>query len=343
MKICYWTNYSNEHHRVLFKALRDLGVDLIVFYFKHYEADRLDMGWKEENDYAEWEHFARTPKEAQKYTNNLSSYHHIITSYFNLTHWKTITYCIRHQIQWSAVLEPGTGSSKTVLHRVLFTQVMNRTGHSLFAISSLAISFFKKQGVKPEKIILHAHATPPTLNPCDIHAPLPLTFTFCGNTIHRKGFDLLIQAFQSVHSEYSKIRLIITGTPPKYPQPGITYKGFFHPKDVDRFLSEAHVLVLPSRFDGWGMAIPEGARNGLALIGTNKTGSALDIIKNGENGFLINANSLESLIKAMSNYAKDPQLAITHGTYAKASIDFTSPHACAQRIISILFPHNKNK
>ena len=57
---------------------------------------------------------------------------------------------------------------------------------------------------------------------------------------------------------------------------------------------------MPSRYDGWGLVIPEGMAAGLPVIATNRMGAALDLIRPGINGWLITAGDLDELAKAIS-------------------------------------------
>ena len=50
------------------------------------------------------------------------------------------------------------------------------------------------------------------------------------------------------------------------------------------------VLCVPSRYDGWGLVVPEGLASGLPTIATGRTGAALDLITTGANGWVVEAN-----------------------------------------------------
>ncbi len=336
MKFCYWTNYPNGHHRVFFEALRAQGHELHVCYFQHYDAYRLSMGWGAEGEYAPWEHFVCTPQEADAQIPDLASYHHVVTSFYNWTHWRVIAYCVRRHLPWSAVLEPSRGSWKTAIHRWLLVRLLNWTGSRLFAISSLAMSCYQRLGIDPKKLIHHAHSTPPCQTPPPIRSPKTpyqgITYLFCGIQIPRKGVDILLAAFARVHATHPTSRLLLTGPPPETGEPaGTHYVGYVAPEQIDTLMRQADVIVLPSRFDGWGMTLPEGARNALAMIGTDQVGSALDLIEQGISGYVVSAQSVDALAEAMLIYASHPHLAYRHGQAALTGATFAQPATCARR------------
>ena len=59
------------------------------------------------------------------------------------------------------------------------------------------------------------------------------------------------------------------------------------------------MVCVPSRYDGWGLALVEALASGLPAIGTDQTGSAIDLIAHGRNGWLVKADHYESLVDAL--------------------------------------------
>jgi len=66
------------------------------------------------------------------------------------------------------------------------------------------------------------------------------------------------------------------------------------------------VLCVPSRYDGWGLVVPEGLASGLPVIGTNRMGAALEFVESGRNGWLVSAGDQEALFAAMCEAALMP-------------------------------------
>ena len=135
-----------------------------------------------------------------------------------------------------------------------------------------------------------------------------LRFLFSGSLIHRKGVDLLSSAFARLAEEYEHIELSFLGDGNLHPilekqlskySQRVNFLGFQPWENLPRFYQHADVFCFPSRYDGWGLVVPEALASGLPVIGTDQTGSALELVKNGYNGWLIKAESEELLYQAM--------------------------------------------
>jgi len=137
-------------------------------------------------------------------------------------------------------------------------------------------------------------------------------FLFSGSLIKRKGVDLLARAFVRLAREFPNVRLRIVGDGElrrsiesilTAVKERVEFAGF---KDWDELPGEyasADVLCVPSRYDGWGLVVPEGLASGLPVIATDRMGAALEFVETGRNGWLIRADDEEALWQAMREAA----------------------------------------
>jgi glycosyltransferase involved in cell wall biosynthesis len=72
-------------------------------------------------------------------------------------------------------------------------------------------------------------------------------------------------------------------------------------------LKQAHVLVVPSSYEGFGIVYLEGMAFGLPAIGTT-AGAAGEIIEHGKTGYLIQPNDHQALANHISQLASDRNL-----------------------------------
>lgn len=137
-------------------------------------------------------------------------------------------------------------------------------------------------------------------------------FLFSGSVIARKGVDLLARAFVRLASDVGNVRLKIVGegelrqTLAETLGPvseRVEFMGFKDWDDLPREYARADVLCVPSRYDGWGLVVPEGLASGLPVIATDRMGAALEFIETGRNGWLIRAGDEEALLEAMREAA----------------------------------------
>jgi glycosyltransferase involved in cell wall biosynthesis len=133
-------------------------------------------------------------------------------------------------------------------------------------------------------------------------------FLFSGSLIQRKGVDLLAQAFVLLASEFEHVKLKIMGEGDlanslketlRPVQGRVDFVGFKDWSELPHHYLAADVLCVPSRYDGWGLVVPEGLAAGLPVIGTDRTGAALEFIESGRNGWHIPAGDQNSLLNAL--------------------------------------------
>lgn len=129
-----------------------------------------------------------------------------------------------------------------------------------------------------------------------------LRFLFVGRLSQSKGLSYLFDAVKLFENE---IELSIIGFN-SYPnckvlQSNLSKHNYLGPMPHDNVLQEmrkADVFIFPSLFEGFGMVITEAMSQGTPVIATNRT-CAVDIINNGENGWVVEAGSVESLTNAI--------------------------------------------
>jgi glycosyltransferase involved in cell wall biosynthesis len=169
------------------------------------------------------------------------------------------------------------------------------------------------------------------------------TILFSGSLIHRKGVDLLAQAFLRVARIVPGVRLAILGegelrstlmgvlSPVRE---RVEFLGFKDWDELPRYYGAADVLCVPSRYDGWGLVVPEGLASGLSVIGTDRTGAALEFVKTGINGWLIPANDEDALYVSLCQAATLPKERLSEiSRAARASVTEHTLQAGAQRFI----------
>ena len=156
------------------------------------------------------------------------------------------------------------------------------------------------------------------------------TFLFSGSLIGRKGVDLLAAAFVQLAREFSNVRLRIVGegelrqTLTQTLRTVIERVEFLGFRDWEQLPAEyacADVLCVPSRYDGWGLVVPEGLAAGLPVIASDRMGAALEFVESGRNGWLVRAGDQDTLLEAMREAASLPASELDElGRCARASV-----------------------
>lgn len=127
-----------------------------------------------------------------------------------------------------------------------------------------------------------------------------------GQFIERKGFDLLLEAWNKLDKKNAE--LIIVGGGDKRSEyeafietnklDNVTIIDFLDKKDLYEYYKASDIFILPTREDVWGLVINESMACGLPVISSDNCIAAQELITHGENGFIYPVFDIE----AMKNY-----------------------------------------
>jgi glycosyltransferase involved in cell wall biosynthesis len=159
----------------------------------------------------------------------------------------------------------------------------------------------------------------------------PRRFLFSGSLIPRKGIDLVAAAFLRLATEFPQTTLTILGTGELERalkqqlapcSDRVRFVGFQPWETLPQFYADADVVVVPSRHDGWALVVAEGLASNAPVIGSTRMGAALELIRPGENGWLVKPGNLDSLLAALRQAAAltPPELARMSAA-ARASVE----------------------
>lgn len=174
---------------------------------------------------------------------------------------------------------------------------------SFFVAGDRQASFARKLGY--EDLMYGCYAADIDTFSCEI--PLrsrAQNFIFIGRLNDIKGIDILIDAYYVYRDRVKNPwGLIVAGTGKMAAMiesiPEIHYLGFVSPNRLPHTLQMARCLILPSRFEPWGVAIHEACAAGLPIIATYLCGATTTFVRDGINGYII-PPKIKNLVKAMS-------------------------------------------
>ena len=166
-------------------------------------------------------------------------------------------------------------------------------------------------GADPKRTVIApitALAPEPPIEPHPPAAGETLRYLFVGRLIERKGIDVLLEAFRRVDGG----ELAIVGDGPlreaveaaASQDPRIRLLGHRDGEALADAYRDAHVLMVPSLYEPWGLVVHEGLAHGLPVIATDEVGASDDLIESGTNGYVVPAGSVEALAEAMQAVAK---------------------------------------
>jgi glycosyltransferase involved in cell wall biosynthesis len=132
----------------------------------------------------------------------------------------------------------------------------------------------------------------------------------------RKGFDILFNSFSKLDARFV---LLIIGIPKENQQEVFEYASTFGiaegkllmPGFIDNiyeYYKAMDIFLLPSRSEGFSLALLEAAASGLPLIASKIPGND-EFIEHGKNGLLFNISKPEDLTKDILKLANNRKLA----------------------------------
>lgn len=129
-----------------------------------------------------------------------------------------------------------------------------------------------------------------------------------GSFIRRKGFDVLLNAWEGADDDAGLY--IIGGRPTEEYEAIVRDKSLRHVHFVGHLSKEAlseyyraaDLSVFPTRYDIWGLVVNEALANGLPVISTDRCGAALELIRNGFNGWIVPTDSADGLREGIKEY-----------------------------------------
>ena len=151
--------------------------------------------------------------------------------------------------------------------------------------------------------------------------PASRPFRICYLKEHKPvyGADILIKALSHVIKEIPEVYLTFAGKENDYTghlkklviennlEKHVKFAGQINHENIYPFISEHHVMVMPSRFEGFGVAAAEASACSRAVIAT-EVGGISEIIINGKTGILVPPGDDKTLAKAILNLANDVDL-----------------------------------
>lgn len=174
----------------------------------------------------------------------------------------------------------------------------------------------------------------------------PIKFFFAGKLIQRKGVDNLIRAFLKVLETASDASLTIIGDGPDRPvlerlagehlTSRIRFEGHQDWSSLPKWYAQHDVFVFPSRHDGWGLPVYEAMAAGMPVIATEAIGAALDLVVDGETGYLVPTDSIDPLAEAMLKLTSQPERVLDLGLNGRKAMENYTLEAGARRFVNAI-------
>lgn len=183
-------------------------------------------------------------------------------------------------------------------------------------------------GIPPERLTLVLNGI------ADMHSTRPARWQdprvhvlFVGRLDEQKGFDTLLDAAEPLGDQIV-LRVIgkaVAGpaTIPRKRSPHIEYLGWRSLSEVATEIAAADVVVVPSRWEGFGLVALEAMCGGAAVVASD-VGGLREIVLDGVTGYLVPPDSPERLMRALSRHDRATWQAMGAAGRARYEAMFTA-------------------
>jgi glycosyltransferase involved in cell wall biosynthesis len=167
--------------------------------------------------------------------------------------------------------------------------------------------------------------------------------------VEDKGFDLLLAAISCFGQEERRLtKLLIVGSGPEKwrleaqaRNANLTDQVRFEPwmeyADFCGCIGAADVVVHPARTDAYGGITLTAVGLGVPVIGTRQAGSAVELIEDGQSGFLYDAEDVQALAGHLQRLLHDETLRRSMAEAANAVAERWTAERLADTLIRRLF------
>lgn len=101
----------------------------------------------------------------------------------------------------------------------------------------------------------------------------------------------------------------------------VKFLGFQNQTKLPAFFDLCDVFVLASAKEQWGLIVNEVMNAGRAVIISNEVGCGPDLVRDGENGYIVPVDDVDALSDRLRRITGDPELALSMGRRGREIID----------------------
>lgn len=206
---------------------------------------------------------------------------------------------------------PWRGTAKQWGGRLVSPAVIRPAYDVAFVPSERQGEFARRLGFKDDSILWGSytcdHETFSAVSHVGRRDP-PQRFVYVGRLVPEKGVDVLGDAYRQYRRSVSDPwPLEVCGAGPLGASlagiPDVSLRGFVQPSDLPGVFERAGCLVLPSRFEPWGVVVHEAASAGLAIVCSTECGASSRLVVDGYNGAVVPAGNIGALAIALGRVA----------------------------------------
>lgn len=256
----------------------------------------------------------------------------IVTTGFNPTHLLAYAYASVYGARHVAMTD-GTLQSETALTRVhhWVRQVVYAGTKTFIGASNGTFELYRSYGIDPSRMFKsHLCANNNTFfNAPPVEKRFDLIF--CGRFVAMKNPLFAIEVARSVSLRLGRqVSILFVGSGEMEPQMRTAavaaaeevkcvFPGFARQDELPQLYGSAQIFLFPTQWDVWGVVANEACAAGLPVLVSPFAGSAGELIRDGENGFVLPLN-IEQWADAAVRLLSDKELYVAMSARSRALV-----------------------
>lgn len=350
INICLWQHRPSIHQVALVKALKVKSNLTWLLEFRNTYPERVDMGWHMGEMNPDFvlseieleELLNRLPEDCVHIFGGTRSSKKMRTAYKRLLSEKARVFVQtetpNHYRLWDKI---------KIFRGIIENVYEYKKLEGIFAIGSLGVNYFKLIGYEKKKIFPFGYFTQTTSNKTVNLKSNSYNIIYVGQLIKRKGVDILIKSLNGLDAKYY-LNIFGNGNSESDLKKlcmelnlgsKIKFNGSMSNIDVMGYIKASDILVLPSRWDGWGAVVSEALSNGTPVLVTDKCGSSI-LLRENYQGEVVKSGSVMSLRNAISNRIKHGKTTPDQRKRISQWADCISGDSAAQYLINCISGFN---
>lgn len=240
----------------------------------------------------------------------------IIAGYDSIQYWEALLYAKifnKKVVLWSGTTLLSTNSKSGIVR--LLKSIFIKSADRYYTYGTKATQYLESFGVDSSKITTGANTVDTkyfkekTSN--ENNGNGITRFLYVGQLINRKGLINTLEAFSKLINCDWTFTIIGTGeqeselkaiTKQYHLEEKVLFIGYKQKNEIIDYFSNSDILIMPSYSEVWGLVLNEALASGLFCLSSKYAGATFDLIRDGENGYIIDPNDTDDITQKL-NYA----------------------------------------
>ena len=228
----------------------------------------------------------------------------------------------------------------------VYAHLLRTRTAGIFAISRRALEQFRKAGMPAGKLFPFGYFVPSSVLTDDtahanaLSGEKPLRLIFVGSLLLTKGIDLLHQAATRLAHESPAITIDIYGPGDfsaydEEDKTGWRYGGSIPFGQAQSVMAGYDALVLPSRYDGWGVVVNEALCAGIPVVCSDQAGAGI-LLETFDAGLTFPTGDVKALCRRLLELRDQPERRLALKTGARLAAHMIQPENAARYMWAVM-------